>query len=1459
MPLDLPPEMPVSSSPASVGVEALPAPRADRPDVLQTWHINLRLLLVTAVVVAVVAPSLFLWYRFQVSRNAAAILDRARALYEKKDWRTASATFHKYLNLRPDDPEARLLRAQAFDKLAVEYEQKQQAISLYYQALLANPDRHDARLRLAELLFETRRYEDAAKEARTVAQADRQDVAAARQVVAALRAQLGPGSRVKLTTVIDEFEQALRSHPGDVALTLGLAVLLRGNRDNLPGERRDTANSDADGFVDRMVAENPADPAALLGRFRYRTAYKIAGAEDDLNKARELAPDNLDVLRVSADAAATSDWPAARKFGERLLELAPDDRGSYLLLASLFNRHNLPYEAIKTLQSGLKKLGEGTLELNLNLLQFFLQLGQAAEARATLARIDPVVRRLGPYLAVPSRRRLEEDVEVAGAQLALIEGDGAEAVTRLKRLAANVAEVNDPADTLAERQRRGRLLASAASQQGLHDQAAQAYEDLLRLLPGSKEYDLLAAVEWRAAGDLDRAIGHFESATAGEGQIPTAWLGLAEARLDLQLRKPAGQTREWRAVDAALKEARRQLGETPPLVLLEGTAAIARNDRPAALETLTRLAAKDDLEPALLPRLATLLEVVGDSPAADSVIERYRAAGDAAIFAFTKSEILRRRGDVPAAILVLEEALDEIPAPRRDAIRHLIIGMEIDSGAMRSARNRLRELRKDKSAELWVYEMAADLALVAGDETDLKDCETELQALEGAASSLWRYVQALRGLAPPADPLDAVRQANRLLGEIEAARPGWPQALVLRGRIAERQGKFADAAEKYELALRSGVRNMATVQWLVGVLYRLDRYADAAAVIRQVGQMATLSGDFAAAAVPANLREGRVEDALRIARASAELRPHDPAAQIWFAQALALANKADEAEAVLKKTVELAPKDIRTWSGMIWFYSRLQRPDDARLALDSLVAKVELSPHDRELVLARGYDLIGDREAAEKHYLLALADDPKDVKLLVEMGRFYFKYDHDKALDAYQQALAVDPRLTAARRGAAQLLGLRGSEADLNQAVELLNRGDQTSASDDRRLQATMLLLRGGADNAQKVVDILTGLLEAKDEARPTDHVLLARAYEFLDRLDDAKAQFALALTDNDTPAFLVLYAEFLMRQKFFEEAGAVLDRLEEKAPGNPRGLELRVDWLMVSNRAGDIENTVDRGLAPRLKAATTDAQKGDVLRFAASLFARARLDEAVEKRLRETVALVPASYDSLAFWLADHNRLDEALALCLENAPGTDSGREASGVIRVLTIAATRLKDPLAQAPAAEKFLLATRASQPQNIQFLIEMGVLRVMQGRPEEALGFYEQALAAAPENPVIFNNLAVALADIPGRAAEALPHIEKALAAVPDSAEVLDSKALVLIALGRFAEAREILNRLCDIQKKNPQYRLHLAIALDHLGQSDEARQQIEQARADGLEKELLAPGERRFLQKNAGATPPIESP
>ena len=109
-----------------------------------------------------------------------------------------------------------------------------------------------------------------------------------------------------------------------------------------------------------------------------------------------------------------------------------------------------------------------------------------------------------------------------------------------------------------------------------------------------------------------------------------------------------------------------------------------------------------------------------------------------------------------------------------------------------------------------------------------KHWEDALLKLEGQEGSVWRYARARRLLDAAKDIDDPqFAEADRLQTEIRKIRPSWAPGYLLGGIIHQQRGKFAEAADDYQEAIRLGYRQLAVYEPLVALLNKLGRYSEA--------------------------------------------------------------------------------------------------------------------------------------------------------------------------------------------------------------------------------------------------------------------------------------------------------------------------------------------------------------------------------------------------------------------------------------------------------------------------------------------------------------------------------------------------------------------------------------------------------------------------------------------------------
>lgn len=137
-----------------------------------------------------------------------------------------------------------------------------------------------------------------------------------------------------------------------------------------------------------------------------------------------------------------------------------------------------------------------------------------------------------------------------------------------------------------------------------------------------------------------------------------------------------------------------------------------------------------------------------------------------------------------------------------------------------------------------------------------------------------------------------------------------------------------------------------------------------------------------------------------------------------------------------------------------------------------------------------------------------------------------------------------------------------------------------------------------------------------------------------------------------------------------------------------------------------------------------------------------------------------------------------------------------------------------------AEQLYARLLSQAPEMFEALHLMGLLRLHQNRPGEALGFMERALKQRPDAPETLTNYGLALASL-DRAAEALPVLERVAAAAPRNAAVRSNIGGVLQKLGRNAEALAVLDQALVLAPRDAAALTNRGLVLHTLGRFEDA--------------------------------------
>jgi tetratricopeptide (TPR) repeat protein len=99
---------------------------------------------------------------------------------------------------------------------------------------------------------------------------------------------------------------------------------------------------------------------------------------------------------------------------------------------------------------------------------------------------------------------------------------------------------------------------------------------------------------------------------------------------------------------------------------------------------------------------------------------------------------------------------------------------------------------------------------------------------------------------------------------------------------------------------------------------------------------------------------------------------------------------------------------------------------------------------------------------------------------------------------------------------------------------------------------------------------------------------------------------------------------------------------------------------------------------------------------------------------------------------------------------------------------------------------------ANPNDVAAWVELGQTLASLGRRDEARTAFERALEADPASSIAHNNLGV-LAEEAGDRVSALAHYQQALSIAPEDPAVARNVGSTLVELGRYADARPLLDR------------------------------------------------------------------
>jgi tetratricopeptide (TPR) repeat protein len=610
---------------------------------------------------------------------------------------------------------------------------------------------------------------------------------------------------------------------------------------------------------------------------------------------------------------------------------------------------------------------------------------------------------------------------------------------------------------------------------------------------------------------------------------------------------------------------------------------------------------------------------------------------------------------------------------------------------------------------------------------------------------------------------------------------------------------------------------------------------------------AVLAGIYKAKDEPEKARTV-LEGAIKRIPATVDLR-------IALAQLYAGLNQVPQVEALLIDLVRLNPKEKAHRLRLAQFYARMNQLDEAERVLRE---GIKALPDERELKISLVDFLAArrSRDAAEKELESMIAANPKDYDLRLAQAQFFEQgKDFPRAeasLRAIMTAADLDPAGITARD---RLAALKIQTNDVPGAEKLLAEVLAKSPRDN-----DALILRGNLSLVQK--DPKSAIADLRSVLRDQPNAVgvmrtLARAHlaNGEPALAEETMRRAVDANPKDAGARLDL-AKLLSQLGKPEQAKPIIDELVKQQPDNMEALETQFKVAAATGDKSEAQAAADAMVAthPKLAegyfdqaAVAESAQRlDDALKlYSAALELQPESSEPLEGMTRVLVKLkrTPEALKRLDATAAQFPKVPIApnikgeLLMATQHpadaelAYKTAIEREPKWWVPYRGLAAAQASNNGFDAAIATLREAIVKVDQPQALQ--TQLAILLERAGKPDDAIGIYEDELRKNPQADAAANNLAMLLITYK-KDSQSLDRAKSLSArfASSNNADFLDTYGWVLYKRGESEAAVAALQAALSKTPDSPTSLYHLGMAQASAGQAEAARDSLTRSLKSG---------------------------
>ena len=1448
--------------------------------------VNLKLLIIVAVLVLGGMGGVYAIHEYQVYRNADNILVLARERAEEGRSDEAAGLYVRYIGLRNNDNEARTEFAKLMlRKIGATRSSKAtqaQAYDALETAVRRNPDDDDLREQLAGFLYRTGNFTEARQHFGLI-----RDHRMAKPVPATT----APAASEKASASGDESapKAVTPDHLIDLRYATSCAGMGRYDEaaevaSKLIGfdvgtksfdtsweplaecseaylliaeilERRYSDTATASRVMRRLPEVYPTDHKSWLSMATWSFFHDdLSAAGIEIARAAQLAPESPQVLFAEFEIAMrTNDFPRAKKVIVEGLAPYADDARVVIGHADLAKRMADPNLALEILGKGVETLPDNPVILG-RLIDLLFDLQRGEEAI--------------PH--VEAMRALEGDdnpvVGWADARILMERRQWHPALEKLKQLRPSIAGFQQLAHAVD--------LAMAICHQALgqSDELLEASRRVLATEPNSYQARVALATAHAQAGRSDEALAEFESLAAlqAEEDLPRMqllWAPLLDLRVKDQLRRPEAE-RNWKKVDALV-----ELLSTSPhignaqLASIQSNVLQRRGDNSAAVEVAFQAfeAAPDD--PQVAAQFVTLLLADAQVDRARETIVRMNSLvrQDPRVLAAEARSAASLGGEEgEAGLAAVEAACKEIPTKDAVLVLLAVMSTRIQQRNIPEAERIAAVILEREPSEVRAHASLLQIAIDQKDVAKLTAYAEQIGDLTGRSSPQSRVAQAMvlilkvqvaRDLqlgedkvSPPLSAEDRIDldQARNYLMEAESDRPGWFQIQQCLAEIAGIRGDASASISHLQKAIEQGNTNPGVPRMLAGLLRQTGRLDEAQQVIDSMGQGAGLGATRIRADI--DVQAGRFDEAVAKAEAITLEQGSDVDHLLWFAGLLQRCEKQPRALEVLEQAAELAPDRLDCWIETIQQQLLLGKTQRADESLQRAIAS--LGGAEGEILKAITYEMRRNPAKAEEAYRSATLTAPTDPRVARRFAEFLLRRGQLKPAKEELLRIIAMPEAAGttsvywARRKIAQEFTRNSTYRELLETLQILEQNTDAEGKmtpEDLKIEFAILMDREEPECWRRAISLLDDLKRRRD-LDTEQRVLRAWLQDKLGNwLESRESLFDIAAEQDCPPAVIATLVEQLIAHGELASARTWANRLRQNAPDEV--MTVRLDAKLAI--AADDREAAAEASRKLIPSGSLTPENAISMGLVAQLVEELGFPKAADKLYKEYADVSAEGILARASFLGRQQRTDEAVELletAWDNVPVLDILGTSLGILEAngtspSTAADQRVIEMVAKA----------RRLDPDSSMIQVLHGALMELIGKPEEAIAIYRQLLASPDLPPSIAarasNNLAAVLI---GRkeTEEARTLIQSAVVELGPHPALLDTQALVWLARGDTTRAIGDLKEAM-LAPTATTY-LHMAMAAYDARMASECRAALINAESKGLRKERLNADDRERL-------------